>query len=148
VVGDDLSLKADAHCGYDFGRPRQVAVFMLKNVGGAGRPLVEEVRESLRQSYERWDRKGAYQLRGEEVAPSARLMNLADVVEVFRPTRGLPAAMIVPGIVVAVRPAEAGLHQQGVEGRIKAAVDEVAAGLIGDKGGRCSRGAAGTAHSS
>ena len=108
--GDDLSLKEGAHYGYDFGRPRQVAAFMLKNVGGAGRPLVErarvgvaflgdgrrmleslaenhyratdelaarlglgeEVRESLRQSYERWDGKGAYRLRGEEIALSAR----------------------------------------------------------------------------
>jgi HD-GYP domain-containing protein (c-di-GMP phosphodiesterase class II) len=131
--GDDLSLKEDAHYGYDFGRPRQVAAFMLKNVGGAGRPLVErarvgvaflgdgrrtleslaenhyratdelaarlglgeEVRESLRQSYERWDGKGAYRLRGEEIALSARLMNLADVVEVFQRTRGLPAAIAV-----------------------------------------------------
>src|SRR5215467_15751269 len=108
--GDDLALKEDAHYGYDFGRPREVAAFMLKNVGGAGRPLVErawvgvaflgdgrraieslaenhyratdelaarlrlsgEVRESLRQSYERWDGKGAFGLREEEIAPSAR----------------------------------------------------------------------------
>jgi HD-GYP domain-containing protein (c-di-GMP phosphodiesterase class II) len=131
--GDDLSLKEDAHYGYDFGQPRQVAAFMLKNIGGAGRPLVErarvgvaflgdgrrsleslaenhyratdelatrlglgeEVRESLRQSYERWDGKGPYGLRGQQIASSARLMNLADVVEVFQRTRGLPAAAAV-----------------------------------------------------
>jgi HD-GYP domain-containing protein (c-di-GMP phosphodiesterase class II) len=131
--GDDLLLKEDAHYGYDFGQPRQVAAFMLKNVGGAGRPLVERawvgvaflgdgrraieslaenhyratdelasrlglgevVRESLRQSYERWDGKGAYRLRGEEIALSSRLMNLADVVEVFQRTRGLSAAIAV-----------------------------------------------------
>jgi HD-GYP domain-containing protein (c-di-GMP phosphodiesterase class II) len=131
--GDDLLLKEDAHYGYDFGHPRQVAAFMLKNVGGAGRPLVERawvgvaflgdgrraieslaenhyratdelasrlglgevVRASLRQSYERWDGKGAYRLRGEEIALSSRLMNLADVVEVFQRTRGLSAAIAV-----------------------------------------------------
>jgi HD-GYP domain-containing protein (c-di-GMP phosphodiesterase class II) len=131
--GDDLSLKGEAHYGYDFGRPRQAAAFMLRNVGGAGRPLVErarvgvaflgdgrralqslaenhyratdelaarlglgaQVRESLRQSYERWDGKGAYRLRGEEIALSSRLMNLADVVEVFQRTRGLEAAIAV-----------------------------------------------------
>jgi HD-GYP domain-containing protein (c-di-GMP phosphodiesterase class II) len=49
----------------------------------------------LRQSYERWDGKGPYRLRGDEVALSARLMNLADVVEVFHRTRGLEAATAV-----------------------------------------------------
>jgi HD-GYP domain-containing protein (c-di-GMP phosphodiesterase class II) len=129
--GDDLSLKEDAHYTYDFGRPTQVAAFMLKNVGGHGRPLVErarvgvaflgdgrraveslaenhyratdelaarlglsdEVRESLRQSYERWDGKGAYKLKGDQIELSSRLMNLADVVEVFHRTRGLDAAI-------------------------------------------------------
>src|SRR6476619_3087841 len=42
--GDDLSLKRDAHYGYDFGRSRQAAAFMLRNVGGPGRPLVERAR--------------------------------------------------------------------------------------------------------
>ena len=55
--------------------------------------LSDEVRESLRQSYERWDGKGAYKLKGEEIALSSRLMNLADVVEVFQRTRGLEAAL-------------------------------------------------------
>ena len=129
--GDDLSLKRDAHYGYDFGRSSTAAAFMLRNIGGPGRPLVErarvgvaflgdgrraieslaenhyratdelaarlrlsdEVRESLRQSYERWDGKGAYKLKGEEIALSSRLMNLADVVEVFQRTRGLEAAL-------------------------------------------------------
>jgi HD-GYP domain-containing protein (c-di-GMP phosphodiesterase class II) len=131
--GDDLSLKRDAHYGYDFGRSKQAAAFMLKHIGGPGRPLVErarvgvaflgdgrraveslaenhyratdelavrlalgdEVRESLRQSYERWDGKGAFRLEGEEIAVSSRLMNLADVVEVFHRTRGIEAALAV-----------------------------------------------------
>jgi hypothetical protein len=42
--GDDLSLKRDAHYGYDFGPSRQAAAFMLKNIGGPGRPLVERAR--------------------------------------------------------------------------------------------------------
>jgi len=131
--GDDLSSKQDAHYGYDFGRPRQAAAFVLKHVGGSGRPLVERarvgvsflgdgrrdleslaenhyratdelaarlglsdaVRESLRQSYERWDGKGAFKLKGDELALPSRLMNLADVVEVFERTRGLEAALDV-----------------------------------------------------
>src|SRR5947209_956717 len=42
--------------------------------------LGEDVRESLRQSYERWDGKGAYGMKGEEIAVSSRLINLADVI--------------------------------------------------------------------
>ena len=57
--------------------------------------LGEEVRESLRQSYERWDGKGAYGMKGEEIAVSSRLINLADVVEVFRRTGGVEAAVAV-----------------------------------------------------
>jgi len=132
-LGDDLSSKHDAHYGYDFGRASQVAAFLLKNVGGPGRPLVErarvgvaflgdgrraleslaenhyratdelaarlqlgdDVRESLRQSYERWDGKGAYGLRGGEIAVSSRLMTLADVVEAFHRMRGPDAAVAV-----------------------------------------------------
>src|SRR5262249_1205257 len=40
--------------------------------------LGEQVRASLRQSYERWDGKGAYGLRGDQIAMSSRLINLAD----------------------------------------------------------------------
>jgi hypothetical protein len=97
-LGDDLAVKRDAHYGYDFGRAVPATAFMLKHIGGAGRPLLErarvtagflgdgrrshealaenhylatdelaqklglgeDVREALRQSYERWDGKGAY----------------------------------------------------------------------------------------
>lgn len=57
--------------------------------------LGDEVRESLRQTYERWDGKGAYGMKGEEIALSSRLINLADVVEVFGRTGGVEAAMTV-----------------------------------------------------
>jgi HD-GYP domain-containing protein (c-di-GMP phosphodiesterase class II) len=57
--------------------------------------LGERVRASLRQSYERWDGKGAYGLRGDQIAVSSRLINLADVVEVFRRTGGIDAALAV-----------------------------------------------------
>ncbi len=57
--------------------------------------LGERVRASLKQSYERWDGKGAYGLRGDQIALSSRLINLADVVEVFRRTGGVDAAIAV-----------------------------------------------------
>ena len=57
--------------------------------------LGDDVRESLRQSYERWDGKGALALKGEEILAASRLINLADVVEVFRRTGGVEAAVAV-----------------------------------------------------
>src|ERR1700761_4043127 len=57
--------------------------------------LGEEVRESLRQTYERWDGKGAFGMKGDEIAVSSRLINLADVVEVFGRGGGVEAAMTV-----------------------------------------------------
>jgi HD-GYP domain-containing protein (c-di-GMP phosphodiesterase class II) len=57
--------------------------------------LGEEVRESLRQTYERWDGRGAYGMKGGEIAVSSRLINLADVVEVFGRTGGVEAAITV-----------------------------------------------------
>jgi len=131
-LGDDLTLKRDAHYSYDFGRARDGVTFMLKHVG-AGKPVLErvrigiaflgdgrralegtaqnhyqatdelaarlglgdDVREGLRQSFERWDGKGAFGLRGKKILLSSRLMNLADVVEVFRRTGGVEAAIAV-----------------------------------------------------
>jgi HD-GYP domain-containing protein (c-di-GMP phosphodiesterase class II) len=57
--------------------------------------LGEQVRASLRQSYERWDGKGAYGLAGDQIALSSRLINLADVVEVYGRTGGIDAAIAV-----------------------------------------------------
>jgi HD-GYP domain-containing protein (c-di-GMP phosphodiesterase class II) len=57
--------------------------------------LGDDVRESLRQTYERWDGKGAFELRGEEITTASRLINLADVVEVFGRAGGVDAAVAV-----------------------------------------------------
>jgi HD-GYP domain-containing protein (c-di-GMP phosphodiesterase class II) len=57
--------------------------------------LGDAVRESLRQSYERWDGKGAYEIGGDDIAPASRLINLADVVEVFGRVGGVDAAVAV-----------------------------------------------------
>ena len=54
--------------------------------------LGEDVRQSLGQSYDRWDGKGTPGLKGEEILPASRIVNLADVIEVFHRTRGLQAA--------------------------------------------------------
>jgi HD-GYP domain-containing protein (c-di-GMP phosphodiesterase class II) len=132
-LGDDLAVKSDAHYGYDFGRAGPATAFMVKHIGGAGRPLLararvaaaflgdgrrslealaenhylatdelarrlglgDEVREALRQSYERWDGKGPYGFKGADIAIASRLINLADVVEVFRRTGGVDAAVAV-----------------------------------------------------
>jgi HD-GYP domain-containing protein (c-di-GMP phosphodiesterase class II) len=132
-LGDDLSVKHDAHYAYDFGKVGPTAAFMVKHVGGAGVPLLDRlrvgvrffgdgrralealaenhylatdelaarlglgqaVRASLKESYERWDGKGAYGLRGEEIKIGSRLINLADVVEVFRRTNGIDAAVSI-----------------------------------------------------
>jgi HD-GYP domain-containing protein (c-di-GMP phosphodiesterase class II) len=57
--------------------------------------LGEDVRASLRESYERWDGTGWMGSRGEELMLASRLVNLADVVEVFQRTSGTPAAVAV-----------------------------------------------------
>jgi HD-GYP domain-containing protein (c-di-GMP phosphodiesterase class II) len=57
--------------------------------------LGEEVRLSLRETYERWDGKGAYGVKGAEIGLASRLINLADVVEVFARAGGVEAAVAV-----------------------------------------------------
>ncbi len=58
--------------------------------------LGEKVRESLYQTFERWDGKGVpAEAKGEEIQMPARLVNLADVVEVFHRTGGVDAAIAV-----------------------------------------------------
>src|SRR5439155_5774631 len=43
-LGDDMTVKRDAHYGYDFGRAKDSASFMMRHIGGANRPLVERAR--------------------------------------------------------------------------------------------------------
>src|SRR6516162_11617599 len=46
-LGDDMAVKRDAHYGYDFGRTSSATAFMLKHIGGAGRPLLERARVTV-----------------------------------------------------------------------------------------------------
>ena len=57
--------------------------------------LGEDVRSSLRESYERWDGTGAFGLKGEQISRASRIVNLADVVEVFERTEGVERALAV-----------------------------------------------------
>jgi hypothetical protein len=102
VGGPERSLAARARVGIALiGDRLRVLKALAENhyratdelVGRLG--LGEDVRESLRQTYERWDGKGAYGMKGEEIALSSRLINLADVVEVFGRAGGIEAAVVV-----------------------------------------------------
>jgi hypothetical protein len=53
--------------------------------------LGDEVRQSLKEPYERWDGKGAFGARGEEIRRASRLIILADVVAVSHGIGGLEA---------------------------------------------------------
>ena len=55
--------------------------------------LGEDVRQSLKESYERWDGKGAFGAKGEEIMLTSRLVYLADVIEVFHRDGGVDAAV-------------------------------------------------------
>jgi len=58
--------------------------------------LGADVRDSLYQTFERWDGKGAPgEVRGPQIHVAARLVNLADVVEVFHRVGGVDAATAV-----------------------------------------------------
>jgi putative nucleotidyltransferase with HDIG domain len=58
--------------------------------------LDQEVRDSLAQTFERWDGKGSPgDHKGEDLVPSARLVALADVLEVFHQSGGVAGAVEV-----------------------------------------------------
>jgi HD-GYP domain-containing protein (c-di-GMP phosphodiesterase class II) len=57
--------------------------------------LGDDVRQSLRESYERWDGKGAVGAKGEQIRLVSRLVYLADVVAVYHRHGGLEAAVAV-----------------------------------------------------
>ena len=99
IGGAGRRLPERARVGLAFmGEGRQAMMAMAVNHYLATDELVvrlglgEGVRASLRQTYERWDGKGAEGLKGEQILLASRLMNLADVVEVFRRTGGVDAA--------------------------------------------------------
>jgi HD-GYP domain-containing protein (c-di-GMP phosphodiesterase class II) len=84
------------------GDGRRAAEAMLENHwlaadGLAARlGLPQRVRDSVGQTFERWDGKGApAEARGAQIRVAARLVNLADVVEVFHRAGGTEAAMAV-----------------------------------------------------
>jgi HD-GYP domain-containing protein (c-di-GMP phosphodiesterase class II) len=58
--------------------------------------LGRDVRAGLYQTFERWDGKGVpAEVSGEEILMAARLVNLADVIEVFHRAGGVDAAVAV-----------------------------------------------------
>jgi HD-GYP domain-containing protein (c-di-GMP phosphodiesterase class II) len=58
--------------------------------------LAAEVRAGLYQTFERWDGRGVpAEVKGSEILLAARLVNLADVVEVYQRTGGTDAAVAV-----------------------------------------------------
>jgi len=100
--GDDTALKSDFR-HTDFATPTSRPLFMLRHLG-TGLPagerarlgLTQPVRDSVEQTFERWDGKGVPKgARGEEILLAARLVALADVVEVFHRAGGTDAAIDV-----------------------------------------------------
>jgi len=70
--------------------------WMATNELAARLDLSADVRDSLYQTFERWDGKGApAEVSGSRIAVAARLVNLADVVEVFHRAGGVEAATTV-----------------------------------------------------
>jgi HD-GYP domain-containing protein (c-di-GMP phosphodiesterase class II)/DNA-binding CsgD family transcriptional regulator len=102
-VGTGRGLIERARVGVAFvGEGRRDASEMIENHWRATNEfaarlgLGEQVRESLYQTFERWDGKGVpAEARGEEILMPARLVNLADVVEVYHRTGGVEAAVAV-----------------------------------------------------
>jgi HD-GYP domain-containing protein (c-di-GMP phosphodiesterase class II) len=82
------------------GEGRRAVVSMLENHYLATDALAvrlglgDEVRASLKQTFERWDGKHApLGLKGEEILLTSRLIHLANVVEVFHRAEGVAAAV-------------------------------------------------------
>ncbi len=102
-VGAGRGLLDRARLGFEFaGDGRRAVSQMIENHWLATNELAdrlglgEKVRESLYQTFERWDGKGVpAEVKGEEILMPARLVNLADVVEVFHRTGGVDAAIAV-----------------------------------------------------
>ena len=81
---------------------RRVAEAMLENhwlaadALAARLGLAQRIRDSIEQTFERWDGKGVPKgAKGEEILVTSRLVTLADVVEVFHRAGGTDAAVAV-----------------------------------------------------
>ena len=60
--------------------------------------LAQRVRDSVEQTFERWDGKGVPKgAKGEEILVTSRLVTLADVVEVFHRAGGRTLRSRLPG---------------------------------------------------
>jgi HD-GYP domain-containing protein (c-di-GMP phosphodiesterase class II)/DNA-binding CsgD family transcriptional regulator len=102
-VGAGRPLMQRARLGVEFvGGGRRAANEMIENHWLATNELAaqlgldENVRASLYQTFERWDGKGVpAEAKGEEILMPARLVNLADVVEVYHRSGGVDAAVAV-----------------------------------------------------
>lgn len=102
-VGNGRSMFGRVRAGVGFVREgRRDLEVMFENHWRAADMLMEqlglsqEVRDSVCQTFERWDGKGEPQgVRGEEVLLASRLVNLADVVVVFEQAHGVDAAIAV-----------------------------------------------------
>jgi HD-GYP domain-containing protein (c-di-GMP phosphodiesterase class II) len=102
-VGAGRPLMQRARLGVEFvGGGLRAANEMIENHWLATNELAaqlgldENVRASLYQTFERWDGKGVpAEAKGEEILMPARLVNLADVVEVYHRSGGVDAAVAV-----------------------------------------------------
>jgi HD-GYP domain-containing protein (c-di-GMP phosphodiesterase class II) len=84
------------------GEGKRAAESILENHWRASDELMVQlgldrlVRETVEQSFERWDGRGVPKgLKGDEILATGRLVNLADVVEVFHRAGGVDAAVSV-----------------------------------------------------
>jgi HD-GYP domain-containing protein (c-di-GMP phosphodiesterase class II) len=102
-LGAGLPIAERARLGVTFaGDGRRVADAMIENhwlaADGLGERLgmPQRVRDSVEQTFERWDGKGVPKgARGEQILLTSRLVALADVVEVFHRAGGTDAAVAV-----------------------------------------------------
>jgi HD-GYP domain-containing protein (c-di-GMP phosphodiesterase class II) len=102
-VGAGRPMLERARLGVGFvGDGRRAAHEMIENHWRATNELAaqlgldETVRTSLYQTFERWDGKGVpAEAKGEEILMPARLVALADVVEVYHRSGGVDAAVAV-----------------------------------------------------
>ena len=104
-LGAGLPVAERARLGAAFlGDGRRAAEAMLENHWLAADGLAaqlglpQRVRDSVEQTFERWDGKGVPKgAKGEQILLTSRLVTLADVVEVFHRAGGTEAAVAVAG---------------------------------------------------